>query len=262
MNKRILKQFAYGTGFLATLGLVVFIIYLVALKPAPNCSDRRQNQGETDIDCGGPCPACEIRQLVLPEILSIKVLPSEGRTAIFAEARNPNAGWAAISIDYDLEIYDTDGNKMESVTGKTFFYANETKRLLEILNIPSRNIGRTEMIFSDPSWMSETQFMPPVVQSENIVTEKSALAQSIIVRGDLINENPFIVSKAAIIATLANETNTIIAASRTEVNNIGADSRASFQVNFPSGLDLKTGTTSVPTLVDPRQTKIYIEAQR
>ncbi|MBU0979347.1 MAG: hypothetical protein KJ709_00950, partial [Nanoarchaeota archaeon] len=26
----------------------------------PSCSDNRRNQGETDIDCGGPCPGCDL----------------------------------------------------------------------------------------------------------------------------------------------------------------------------------------------------------
>ena len=33
-------------------------VTLNACGPAPTCSDGIQNQGETGVDCGGPCPAC------------------------------------------------------------------------------------------------------------------------------------------------------------------------------------------------------------
>jgi hypothetical protein len=34
-------------------------------QPAPTCNDGVRNQGETDIDCGGPCPACRPVMLAL-----------------------------------------------------------------------------------------------------------------------------------------------------------------------------------------------------
>jgi len=40
------------------VALSLFIVSLFACIDDPSCSDGEQNQFETGIDCGGPCPAC------------------------------------------------------------------------------------------------------------------------------------------------------------------------------------------------------------
>ena len=36
----------------------------IQAPPKPTCSDRQRNQNETDVDCGGPCPACAVPEPV------------------------------------------------------------------------------------------------------------------------------------------------------------------------------------------------------
>ena len=46
--------------FLAVIAALVMVVFAGCKKedPAATCSDGIQNQGETGIDCGGPCDAC------------------------------------------------------------------------------------------------------------------------------------------------------------------------------------------------------------
>ncbi len=244
MNKRRLKQFLYGAGFLGFFFLICFSAYLLWLKPSPNCSDRRQNQEEAEVDCGGPCEPCEIRYLSLPEIISIKTLPSDDKTAVFAEIKNPNSDWGAESISYDLEIFDMDGNKMESIEGKTLIYPGEINHILEVLDIPSKNISRAEITFSDPQWKSKEQFFNPNITAKDAATESTETGK-IAVSGTLSNSNSFSVSKTMIISALFNQSGTLIAASKTEIDDIGPRSEKSFRVNFPSGFKLRSALSKI-----------------
>ena len=54
------------TKLIPALMIIVFAVAVVAScskkddssTPAPTCTDGIQNQGETGVDCGGPCSAC------------------------------------------------------------------------------------------------------------------------------------------------------------------------------------------------------------
>ena len=94
MNSRLAKQIFYAAGYLSAF-LTVFIIYLIWFKPATTCFDNRRNQNETGIDCGGQCPACEIKTLILPEVSWLKYFPADNQIIVAAEIKNSNLNYAA-----------------------------------------------------------------------------------------------------------------------------------------------------------------------
>ena len=76
MQSRFLKQFIYGVLYLGILSGLSYGVYAFVVRQ-PNCTDGRQNQGESGIDCGGPCTSCELRQLKPIEIRSARVFTAE-----------------------------------------------------------------------------------------------------------------------------------------------------------------------------------------
>ncbi|MEK7162980.1 MAG: hypothetical protein AAB696_01700 [Patescibacteria group bacterium] len=246
MNSRLVKQILYGTGYLATLFLIIFVVYLIWFKPAPTCFDGRQNQNETGIDCGGSCSACEIKTLQTPETSWIKYFPADNQTIIAAEIKNPNLNYGADSFSYIIDIYDHKGAKIKSLAKNSFIYSGEIKYLIELAEIDSKKIKEIKISFANFNWKSNEKFQKPIIQLREIKTEKT------IVSGFLTNNNAFKLLKTRIIGLLYSRYGIMIGASKTELENISAFEEKLFKINFPKNLED----------IDQTKTKVYAEAIR
>ena len=62
MDWRLRKQIISGLVIFLILFLISYLIFLTIRGPvAASCFDGKKNQGEEGIDCGGPCPPCELK---------------------------------------------------------------------------------------------------------------------------------------------------------------------------------------------------------
>ena len=89
---RFLKQFIYGLVYVIVFVALVYGTYVLFIYARPaSCFDGRQNQGEREIDCGGPCEPCGLKLVQdiatsTPQILEI----DKNRVSIISEIRNFN----------------------------------------------------------------------------------------------------------------------------------------------------------------------------
>ena len=246
MNSRLAKQIFYAAGYLSALFLTVFIIYLIWFKPATTCFDNRRNQNETGIDCGGQCPACEIKTLILPEVSWLKYFPADNQIIVAAEIKNSNLNYAADFFSYTIDIYDNGGVKIKSLMKNSFIYAGEIKYLVEPVEIDSKKIKEIKISFSNINWKLNEEFKKPTAQLREIKTE------STVVSGFLTNNNAFRLSKIRIFGFLYNQYGILIGASKTELENVSAFEEKFFKINFPKNLGD----------INPDKTKVYAEAIR
>ncbi len=243
MNKRLAKQIIYGAGYLAVFSLIVFFVYLFWLKPAPTCFDNKQNHGETGVDCGGPCPPCEIKTLIPLESSWIKYFPTDNQTVVVVEVRNLNLNWGANSLSYTFDIYGDSDVKVKSLTKTSFIYSNEIKYLFELVEINSKNIKDIKISFSGINWKSKEEFPKPEIKPRAIKIEsiQDDLGElRVTISGFITNHNPFSLSKVRVIGFLFNQNNIQISASKTELENIKAFEEKSFKINFPKNISLVT----------------------
>lgn len=123
------KQLIYLSIFvLVVLGMTYFIW---KSSHPPTCFDNKQNQGETDIDCGGPCKAClgEIRNLIIvwSKVFELK----EGVYEAGALVDNPNLFAGLPSLKYNLKIYDENNVLLTIKEGETFMNPDDRFLVLE-----------------------------------------------------------------------------------------------------------------------------------
>jgi hypothetical protein len=45
-------------GYIILFSVIAFALYLI-FSPAATCYDKIKNQGEKEVDCGGPCAPCK-----------------------------------------------------------------------------------------------------------------------------------------------------------------------------------------------------------
>lgn len=272
-NKRRLKQFLYGAGYIIVAFGFIFLIYVVWLKPAPTCFDNVQNQNETGVDCGGVCQPCELKNLVPLDADWIKYFPAGNQTAIVAKINNTNIRWAADSFTFALDIYGTSSVKIKTITGNSFIYSGEIKYLFELSDIDSKNISDVKIFFSDVNWKEDIYFPKPLLTQVRGIKTEASQGGGVNVSGFVLNNNAFNLSKLGIIGFLSNSSAIQIGVSRTELENIAAFTEVPFKINFPKNFSLLSSQTATSSKkfvspastfsqADPNKTEVYVEALR
>lgn len=105
------------------VGIVVVLasaIIIPIVYETPSCSDRKKNQDEAGIDCGGSCARVCDAQVLAPKVDFVRPLsPMNGRTDVIAYITNPNTNAAVKNARFTIELYGTDGTVIARKEGKT-----------------------------------------------------------------------------------------------------------------------------------------------
>lgn len=144
-------------------GGIGFFIFKTNL-PEPSCADSRRNQGEEDVDCGGPCVPCALRRQKDLEIFWVRFAKARENTYdLAAEIRNPNVKLAASSVVYEFKLFDTAGAAVASRRGETFIYPGEIMHLAEVGLISGRSIAKAALSIRDSKWILSETISPDLI---------------------------------------------------------------------------------------------------
>lgn len=250
MHYRTVKQLLYFLLYLAIIGIIVFLIYLWLVKPAPSCFDNRQNQGETGVDCGGPCQPCEIKYLKPLEAQKIRFFNLQNKTIITAEITNPNQNFGADRFTYTINFYNQTGTKIGSLTNDSFIYPAEIKAIFEIdEKTKFSDIYNISIDFKDTHWVSSEDFQKPLIElREQKLVEDKPLK----LKGVVVNQSNFDVG-LKLIAFVYNRYGIQIGASKTEIAKLEAHEQKDFQITLPFDI--------LKEEIDQSRTKIFAEAK-
>ena len=104
-------------GLLLGLGAGLFVIY----KPAPSCSDGRQNQDELGPDCGGVCArVCPLEVAPLKVLWTRLFAVAPGKYDVAALIKNPNLRHGTQVFPYVFKIWDSEGLLLSTRRGGVF----------------------------------------------------------------------------------------------------------------------------------------------
>lgn len=218
-TKNKLKYFSIFFLFILLIaGFVSLIIYFKYFEPS--CFDKKQNQNETGIDCGGKCSPCA-ENLKEPLILWTRFLKEKnGEMSYDAAAlvENPNPHWASSEINYEFKLFGDNNILISERKGKTFLNPKEKFIIFEnsieaqiepkiaILNIRKIN-----------NWMYETKEKP-----DFIITKKSFEIESSILEAKIKNNSPEDLAEVFLTAELIDENGNVFAVSSSKIKNLGA----------------------------------------
>lgn len=238
MSQRILKQILYGAFYLLVLAGILWVIYVVALRPAPSCFDNRQNGGETGVDCGGPCISCEIKNLQPISLLPAILFSADRNFSAAAEIRNLNVGHGA-KFDYEVNFYDAAGKNLKNIKNTGFIYGGESKSLIDGARITTGIPARAEIKILEPSliWLRQTDFFNPPhkLEAVNAVIENE---QAVVVSGRISNLNNYALSRVIAGAFLVDKLVIKIGASKTLLENLDSFGSQDFKIIIPVRKDL------------------------
>ncbi len=166
MDIRRTKQVIYGAFYLIVWISIFALAYRSFFYAPPSCFDHIQNEGETGVDCGGPCAAaCIPTNLNNISLVGsqgggtssanpVVFLSSSGHYTLLAEVKNANSGFAARSFDYQFDLYDASDTFIMSVPGRSFMYAGEVKYLLAAnIAVASATVDHAALAIGNIDWV-------------------------------------------------------------------------------------------------------------
>ncbi|MBI2046126.1 MAG: hypothetical protein HYT28_01755 [Parcubacteria group bacterium] len=230
------RQLLYLSAVFGGLLLLGSFSLYKALNPLPSCTDNKQNQNETGVDCGGVCPnACisDVRPLIT---LWSRVLPAgEGMYDAVGFIENPNVHAGIPAIAYTFKLYDKENLLVAERSGKTFINPNErfivfSGGIRTGTRIPSRAFL---MFQTDPVWGQSSEQKPPLaLQNMKFTAGSHPLIEAAILNRSFSPQKNVIVT-----AALFDNSGNVFAASETIVNRILPDTSESVFFTWPKAFD-------------------------
>lgn len=254
MISRGIKRTIYGLLYVLLIAGVSAVFYFVPTKTHSTCFDGKRNQGEEEVDCGGPCKSCAVKSLSITvgekgyfDLARLK------KTTFYLEFDNPSADYWVKKFNYTLNVYNNLGAKVASFNGESYI-APSGKRIVAIVaaDIDARDIARTDLGIMDPEWSPLLEYHVDGV-SVSEVNRQIAAGDKIYISGVATNNVSSIAKKITITAVFRDEEGKIANASATAIDFLQPFSKKNFEIFL---------TPNQVSEIDLARTEIFTEVTR
>ncbi len=252
------------------IGLIVFFValfwsswYFLTI-PDPTCFDKRQNQDEDGIDCGGSCGACVV--VYTPEDIVVReatFVPSgeEGVYDILGAIYNPNDELGAASFTYTFQVKGSSGEILAEAKGRNFILPQETKTLLAIGVRSSSRPQSVHIVFSDATWEKFSGYQEKPVLSirdkrYEKVTNSPFFSEA---TGTLSNDSLFDFGSISVKVILRDVNGRPVAFNQTEMNTVLSKEERDFRLRFPRAFPGEVATIEVEPEADIYHSENFIK---
>jgi len=229
------RKTTYIVSILFVFVIILAIFLFTVFNKTPTCSDGIKNQGETGIDCGGPCNILCRAEYTNPVIIWgprwAKVL-SSGTYNFLTYAQNPNIGAGAYNVSYSLKIYDKQDILLYQKTGTTYIPPNNNFVIFENnINLNDKIPFRAKFEFvGDPIWQKMDSLESNITAvSKNLVNENTKPKLLVTMKNSSLKS----IDNIEEIAILYDENNNAVAFSRTKIDSVEKDSTADIVFTWP-----------------------------
>lgn len=246
---RTWKQISFGAIYLLVIVLIIGGIYFFYLKPASSCSDNKQNQKETGIDCGGSCIPCEVKGLNLITEELVIIPASENQATLLAKVRNPSQNFSA-EFSYKFELDKAILNQSSlGLRGKEII-APGTAEFIVVpgLIVDAGGVRSINLNISGLNWIEDRS--PPLSISVNAEPEFDESRAAIVITGILSNNSAVNLPRVNLTAILFDKAGDTLDASVTRLEKVEAFSQREFTIFFPPAYKAFAND------FDPQKTKI------
>jgi hypothetical protein len=212
---------------LCIAGFLVAVTLIATLYKAPSCNDDTQNQGETGVDCGGPCS-----HLCTPDTLKAQVLYARpltqkpGRTDVIASIANKNPDAAAKNVPFTVTLYGGDGTVLATKQGTVDLPPGSTVPVfIPGLYSGFQSVAHAFLTIDDNAvyWYRYTDTRPVLPTSNVTVTPGDAPRAT----ASVSNPTAYPIFNLPVVITVFDASNNAIAASRTVVDQVPPQGSAS-----------------------------------
>ena len=253
MSWAIRRKILYAVGVALFFLIVVGgpIAYSI-LKTPPTCTDGVQNQGETAVDRGGPCPLLDSRAQQAPIVMwarSFRV--RDGSYNAIAYVQNSNTGAAAQHLPYRFRLYDAENILVADREGALYLAPNAITPVFEG-NIPAGNriAARAFFDFLDsPVWERARDDTAKAFTISNKSSSNETTAP--LVSATLTNTSTHIAYNLVVTAVVFDPSGNAIAASKTVVPRIAAGEQKQLVFTWPDPFQGTVGRIDIVPVLPP-----------
>lgn len=244
------RRISFIFGALVIFSLFGGIIYSAKFYQAPTCTDKKQNQGEEGIDCGGPCSVVCSSQIIKPAVLWSRAFESgKGAYNAVAYIENPNIGLGVKEAIYSFKLYDENNLYITERQGTTYIRPGERFAIFEP-RIPTgeRKAKRAFFEFIYYSDWIKINGQKPDISASNKAPETGNTPS---VTATLRNNNNLDVQNIDVTAIIYDNEDNAIAASASVVDVLRAESSSDVVFTWPVPFLFSPARVEVISRVDP-----------
>ena len=246
------RQTMYATGvflFFAVLlgGPLAYWYFTIP----PTCTDGIQNQGETKIDRGGPCPLLDDDALTSTGLLwtrSFRV--RDGLYSSVAYIQNPNPDAGIRSVRYVFKLYDERNVLVTERVGRTYIMPGSVTAVFEGgIDTGSRVVAHTYFEFlQSPQWERlEDTSQVLSVQNSAISDTNTMPRLTATVENTSVKE----LRDIKLVAIISDPAGNAFTASQTAIPVLGAGEKEEVVFTWPAPFSVTVGRIVVLPLSPP-----------
>lgn len=244
-TRRMIKRGVIILVYLAIIAALTAALYWL-FRPKPTCNDGKRNQGEENVDCGGPCPKCE----GMPQIEAIEIqekgiiLARPNKYDVLVKVRNPNSLFGAARFEYTFDFLDEGGAIIASQEGSSFILPAETKYIFAFNVILDREPKELNFRIKSVVWQKFFDYEEPdisVYQKEfSFVSSGSGFAQ---LKAKIRNQSQYDFRRITTRVVLRDAAGNPVAINETNSNDVTANEEREIILNwsdpFPRDIDIQ-----------------------
>lgn len=227
------RKFIYIGAFIILFLLVVVLPTIINLYKPPTCFDKKQNQDEQGIDCGGSCSLlCSAQYVPLNVLWSRFSKVNDGVYNVLAYVENPNLNAAANNLDYHFKLYDKNGILLSERFGRTFAPASKILAIFEADLLTGNQIpARADFTFiSRAVWFKQDSKESSLSVSQPVLSREDSAPR---LSATLANRTVSQVKNIEAVAIIYNIDGNTIAFSRTIIDGLGDKEIKTINFNWP-----------------------------
>lgn len=221
------------------------------ILPAPSCEDNKRNQGEVEVDCGGPCKSCELKHpkdILVYWAKAVVVRPNTYDVA--AEIENPNEVLSASSVEYEFVLFD-DLGAVATKRGKTFIFPQERMHVIEANLHTTRQPDRVELRVSKINWIYRQDAKQNIiVERREYKIEDDGTGKKSVLVANLVNRSPLDFKEVEVRFVLRDKDGNLLGANRIIVENFLNGSHREVKSIWPTVLQGVVASTEVEPRVN------------
>ena len=246
------RRFQYTTGVILFFLVVIGgpIAYWYFSIPA-TCTDGIQNQGETAIDKGGPCPLLDENSLQPTAVLWTRAFRvRDGSYNAVAYIQNPNSNAGALDVPYHFGLYDADNVLIADKTGTvSIMPGGITPVFSGNIDTGNRVVVHTYFdLTSAPVWRKVTGLSDAIQVSAVSPTDFDTTPR---VTATAQNTSVSDIRDVAFVAVIFDPSGNAFAASQTALDVLKGGERRTIYFSWPNAIPQTLGRIDILPVVKP-----------
>ena len=221
------------------------------LSAPPTCFDRKQNQGEHGIDCGGPCAPCEAANPKSVQVFSTRgVLVRPNVYDLVAHIENPNEFLSADNVRYEFTLVDQFG-VITQRSGNTFLLPRSERFIIEPAVESGRAPQSIEFRIQGAEWqLPELPRSALVVEATRTETLEENGKRKSVVEATIGNQSPHNLRGIEVDILVSDRDGNTIGVNKIEIEFLASGSRRTIRAIWPNELAGDIGRVEVLPVVN------------